>query len=65
MQLLQFQNDPGKNNDFSKTGGEQDALAEYFMENFPSYDKAYDKEETDGTQDSIIKIIQQNINSRV
>lgn len=53
-----LENDPGKNNDFSKTGGEQDALAEYFMENFPSYDKAYDKEETDGTQDSIIKIIQ-------
>ncbi len=35
--------DPGKNSAFSKTGGEQDALAEYLIAMYPTPDKAFDK----------------------
>jgi 2',3'-cyclic-nucleotide 2'-phosphodiesterase (5'-nucleotidase family) len=36
--------DPGMNNGFSKTGGEQDALAEYMMAMYPSPGKAFSNE---------------------
>jgi 2',3'-cyclic-nucleotide 2'-phosphodiesterase (5'-nucleotidase family) len=48
-------NDPGKNNSFSKTGGEQDALAEYLMEFYPTMDKAFDTEETGRDADMRIR----------
>lgn len=48
-------NDPGKNNSFSHTGGEQDALAEYFLEKYPTIDKGYDKAETSIENDEFIK----------
>ncbi|OQY33478.1 MAG: hypothetical protein B6241_07910 [Spirochaetaceae bacterium 4572_59] len=48
-------NDPGKNNSFSRTGGEQDALAEYLMEFYPSANKAFDNAETDLSADIRIK----------
>lgn len=43
-------NDPGKSSDISSTGGEQDALAEYMMANYPinsPYDIAEEDEEDD------------------
>ena len=50
-----FANDPGKNNSFSYTGGEQDALAEFLMEFHPSMDKAYSVAETDRDEDMRIR----------
>ncbi len=36
--------DPGLNNSFSRTGGEQDALAEYMLAMYPNPDKAFANE---------------------
>lgn len=47
--------DPGKNNSFSKTGGEQDALAEYLMAFYPSMDSAFDMAETGRDEDQRIR----------
>ena len=38
--------DPGLNSTFSDTGGEQDALAEYFLEFYPDPANAFDIAET-------------------
>ena len=43
--------DPGDNSDFSYTGGEQDALAEYLMTFHATADKAFPVEETDRAED--------------
>ena len=48
-------NDPGMNDGFSYTGGEQDALAEYLMEFHPTADTAFDQEETDRSADERIR----------
>ena len=47
--------DPGQQNDFSSTGGEQDALAEYFLEFFPDPDNAFDIVETPPAEDRRIQ----------
>jgi 2',3'-cyclic-nucleotide 2'-phosphodiesterase (5'-nucleotidase family) len=47
-------NDPGKNSSFSRTGGEQDALAEYLMEFHPTADKAFSIAETPRGEDKRI-----------
>lgn len=46
-------NDPGMSSDISSTGGEQDALAEYMMANFPQ-NSPYDADETDEEDDKRI-----------
>ncbi|MCG8568829.1 MAG: bifunctional metallophosphatase/5'-nucleotidase [Spirochaetes bacterium] len=50
-----FSNDPGQNNSFSSTGGEQDALAEYLLEFHATPKTGYDKAETDRNKDMRIK----------
>ena len=47
--------DPGKNTLFSKTGGEQDALAEYLLVKHPDYSTAYNNAETSAENDFLIK----------
>ena len=48
-------NDPGMNSDFSYTGGEQDALAEYLKAFHPTKDRAFAVEETDMSGDMRIQ----------
>lgn len=43
--------DPGMNNDFSYTGGEQDALSEYLIEFHPTAMDGYSEEETSVAED--------------
>ncbi|MEO0815311.1 MAG: hypothetical protein AAFY60_20800, partial [Myxococcota bacterium] len=47
--------DPGMNTTFSSTGGEQDALAEYFFEFFPDGDNGFGDEETEPANDRRIQ----------
>ncbi len=47
--------DPGKNSSFSKTGGEQDAIAEYLQAFHATPEKAYSKAETSKEEDVRIK----------
>lgn len=47
-------NDPGKNNSFSGTGREQDALAEYLMEFHPTVNQAFSHAETPRAEDKRI-----------
>ncbi len=47
-------NDPGLNSEFSYTGGEQDALAEYLMVYHSHEDLAYSEEETPADEDKRI-----------
>ena len=51
-------NDPGNNDTFSNTGGEQDAVAEYMSTFHPDDASAYDIAETPADQDTRIKIAQ-------
>jgi len=51
-------NDPGNNDTFSNTGGEQDAVAEYMTTFHPDDASAYDIAETPADQDTRIKIAQ-------
>jgi 2',3'-cyclic-nucleotide 2'-phosphodiesterase (5'-nucleotidase family) len=51
---VDFSKDPEKSS-FAKTGGEQDAFAEYLMEFHGSPERAYNIEETDIDEDKIIK----------
>ena len=46
-------NDPGKSTDISSTGGEQDAIAEYMLANYPK-SSPYAEEETDSKDDKRI-----------
>ena len=50
----QLSSDPGLNSEFSFTGGEQDALAEYLLvfDSFPDY--AFSDEETPANKDERI-----------
>ncbi len=47
--------DPGKNSSFSKTGGEQDAIAEYLQAHHATPQTAYDKAETPRKKDTRIR----------
>ena len=49
-------NDAGNNSDFSYTGGEQDALAEYMSSFYADNDNAFAVAETDSDSDDRIKI---------
>ncbi len=46
--------DPGNNSSFSYTGGEQDALAEYFLTTYPTAENAFNTAETSVTEDTRI-----------
>jgi 2',3'-cyclic-nucleotide 2'-phosphodiesterase (5'-nucleotidase family) len=54
-------NDPGFNNSFSSTGGEQDAMAEFMSTFHPDNASAYNIVEADADQDTRISIAQINL----
>lgn len=57
-------NDPGNNTTFSYTGGEQDALAEYMSNFYPSNETAFAIEETNSATDTRIFSIEDILNVR-
>ena len=52
--------DPGLNNSFSETGGEQDAFAEYMLAFHGNVNQAYDEAELDAGDDRRIRSLSLN-----